>query len=59
MPMLAACRLTTVSSVLYAGETKTAYAVEYGRLYQTTDAGTSWNLIQRASNNSNQTAVDA
>ena len=36
---------STVSSVLYAGETKTAYAVEYGRLYQSADAGTTWNLV--------------
>ena len=39
---------STVSSVLYAGKTKIAYAVEYGRLYQTNDAGTSWNLIPSA-----------
>jgi photosystem II stability/assembly factor-like uncharacterized protein len=36
---------STVSSVLYAGLNKTAYAVEYGRLYQTDDAGTTWNLV--------------
>jgi photosystem II stability/assembly factor-like uncharacterized protein len=36
---------STVSSVLYANEPKTAYAVEYGRLYQTADAGRSWNLV--------------
>jgi photosystem II stability/assembly factor-like uncharacterized protein len=39
---------STVSSVLYAGGTKTAYAVEYGRLYQSDDAGTSWNLVPSA-----------
>ena len=39
---------STVSSVLYAGETKTAYAVEYGRLYQSSDAGSTWNLVPSA-----------
>jgi photosystem II stability/assembly factor-like uncharacterized protein len=39
---------STVSSVLYAGLDKTAYAVEYGRLYQTKDAGASWNLVPSA-----------
>jgi photosystem II stability/assembly factor-like uncharacterized protein len=39
---------STVSSVLYAGLNKTAYAVEYGRLYQTDDAGTTWNLVPSA-----------
>jgi photosystem II stability/assembly factor-like uncharacterized protein len=39
---------STVSSVLYAGLDKTAYAVEYGRLYQTNDAGASWNLVPSA-----------
>jgi photosystem II stability/assembly factor-like uncharacterized protein len=36
---------STVSSVLYAGNTKTAYAVEYGSLYQSHDEGGSWNLV--------------
>jgi photosystem II stability/assembly factor-like uncharacterized protein len=36
---------STVSSVVYAGANQTAYAVEYGRLYQTTDAGASWASI--------------
>lgn len=39
---------STVSSVLYAGESKTAYAVEYGRLYESADAGTTWNLVPSA-----------
>jgi photosystem II stability/assembly factor-like uncharacterized protein len=39
---------STVSSVLYAGEAKTAYAVEYGRLYQSSDAGATWNLVPSA-----------
>jgi photosystem II stability/assembly factor-like uncharacterized protein len=33
---------STVAAVVYAGENHTAYAVEYGRLFQTTDAGASW-----------------
>ena len=39
---------STVSSVLYASEEKTAYAVEYGRLYESRDAGSTWNLIPSA-----------
>ncbi len=39
---------STVTSVLYAGDGKTAYAIEYGRLYQTHDAGTSWGLVPSA-----------
>jgi photosystem II stability/assembly factor-like uncharacterized protein len=34
---------STVTSVLYGAE-KTAYAVEYGRLYETKDAGASWTI---------------
>ena len=34
---------STVTSVLFGAE-KTAYAVEYGRLYETKDAGASWTL---------------
>jgi photosystem II stability/assembly factor-like uncharacterized protein len=34
---------STVNSVLF-GADKTAYAVEYGRLYETTDAGASWTV---------------
>jgi len=36
---------STVSSVLYANQPDTAYAVEYGHLYQTADAGRTWNLV--------------
>ena len=39
---------STVSSVLYASSTKTVYAVEYGRLYQSGDDGGSWNLVPSA-----------
>lgn len=39
---------STVSSVLYANEATTAYAVEYGRLYQSGDAGQTWNLVPSA-----------
>jgi photosystem II stability/assembly factor-like uncharacterized protein len=39
---------STVSSVLYAGAPKTAYAVEYGHLYESQDAGTSWSLVPSA-----------
>jgi len=33
---------STVNTVIYTGLDQTAYAVEYGRLFQTTDAGASW-----------------
>ena len=36
---------STVTSVLYAAQEKTAFAVEYGRLYQTSDAGSNWKLV--------------
>lgn len=36
---------STVSSVVYSSQPKTAYAVEYGHLYQTADAGQTWNLV--------------
>jgi photosystem II stability/assembly factor-like uncharacterized protein len=39
---------STVSSVLYAGGTNMAYAVEYGRLYQSSDAGANWNVVPSA-----------
>jgi photosystem II stability/assembly factor-like uncharacterized protein len=39
---------STVNSVLYAGSEQTAYAVEYGRLYQTSDGGNSWSEIPTA-----------
>jgi photosystem II stability/assembly factor-like uncharacterized protein len=39
---------STVSSVLYSGEKKTAFAVEYGHLYQSRDAGATWNLVPSA-----------
>jgi photosystem II stability/assembly factor-like uncharacterized protein len=36
---------STVTSVLYSAQEKAAYAVEYGRLYQTIDAGSNWKLV--------------
>jgi photosystem II stability/assembly factor-like uncharacterized protein len=39
---------STVSSVLYAANLKTAYAVEYGRLYESRDDASSWNLVPSA-----------
>jgi photosystem II stability/assembly factor-like uncharacterized protein len=38
---------STVSAVLYRSSAQ-AYAVEYGRLYETTDAGTSWKEVPTA-----------
>ena len=39
---------STVGTVLYAGADKTAYVVEYGRLYQSKDAGVTWAEIVSA-----------
>ncbi len=39
---------STVSSVIYTAAGRTAYAVEYGRLYTTTDAGDSWSAVSSA-----------
>ena len=39
---------STVSAVIYQSAQPTAYAVEYGRLYQTKDAGVSWSEIPSA-----------
>jgi photosystem II stability/assembly factor-like uncharacterized protein len=36
---------STVASVIYTGTDQTAYAVEYGRLFRTTDSGASWNVV--------------
>ncbi len=36
---------STVSSVLYNGNAQTAYAIEYGRLFQTANAGKSWKEV--------------
>lgn len=36
---------STVAAVLYTGANHTAYAVEYGQLFETTDAGASWKAI--------------
>ena len=36
---------STVSSVLYASDPKLAYAVEYGRLFQSMDFGKTWNVV--------------
>jgi len=38
---------STISSVVFGAE-KTAYAVEYGRLYETKDAGASWAITPSA-----------
>ena len=37
--------VATINSVLYGGPEQTAYAVEYGRLYKTKDAGASWSEV--------------
>lgn len=39
---------STVTSVIYAGSQQTAYAVEYGRLYQSENGGNSWSEISTA-----------
>lgn len=39
---------STVVTVVYAGANQTAYAVEYGRLFRTTDAGASWEVVPTA-----------
>ena len=39
---------STVSSVICNGSEKTAFAVEYGRLYQSKDAGASWSELATA-----------
>lgn len=39
---------STVNSVTYSGLERTAYAVEYGRLYETKNAGDSWTEIPTA-----------
>ncbi|MBV9227610.1 MAG: hypothetical protein JOY85_26555 [Acidobacteriaceae bacterium] len=39
---------STVSSVTYSGPDKAAFAVEYGRLYRSTDAGKSWAEVPTA-----------
>lgn len=36
---------STVATVVYAGANQTAYAVEYGRLFRTTDSGASWTPV--------------
>jgi photosystem II stability/assembly factor-like uncharacterized protein len=36
---------STVSSVLYSAAEKTAFAVEYGHLYETKDAGSTWMAV--------------
>jgi hypothetical protein len=47
-PALAGIPASTVTSVLYSGVEKTAYAVEYGRLYETSDSGVSWTVVPSA-----------
>ena len=39
---------STVTSVLYKGDTSTGYAIEYGRLFQTSNAGKSWKEVPTA-----------
>lgn len=39
---------STVSTVIYNGAERTAYAVEYGQLYQTKDGGDSWAPVPSA-----------
>ncbi len=39
---------STVTSVIYAGSEQTAYAVEYGRLYQSANGGNSWSEMPTA-----------
>jgi photosystem II stability/assembly factor-like uncharacterized protein len=36
---------STVNSVVYRASTKTAYAVEYGKLYQSADGGNTWTSL--------------
>lgn len=36
---------STVAAVLYAGANQTAYAVEYGRLFESSGAGASWQQV--------------
>lgn len=39
---------STVTSVIYAGSEQTAFAVEYGRLYQSSNGGNSWSELPTA-----------
>ncbi len=39
---------STVSSVLFTTEDRVAYAIEYGRLYRTTDSGAAWKEVPTA-----------
>lgn len=39
---------STVNSVIYSGFEHQAYAVEYGQLYETNDAGSSWSVVSTA-----------
>ena len=39
---------STVTSVIYGGSGQTAYAVEYGRLYRSSDSANSWSEIPTA-----------
>jgi photosystem II stability/assembly factor-like uncharacterized protein len=41
-PSIVGIPASTVSTVLYRGDAQTAYAVEYGALYQTLDGAKSW-----------------
>jgi photosystem II stability/assembly factor-like uncharacterized protein len=36
---------STVSAVTYSGEGRSAYAVEYGQLFRSEDAGSTWNRV--------------
>ena len=39
---------STISSVVYSGLHQTAYAIEYGRLFQSNDGGCSWEFVPSA-----------
>ena len=39
---------STVNAVLYTGKDQTAYALEYGQLYETTNAGGAWKPVPTA-----------
>jgi photosystem II stability/assembly factor-like uncharacterized protein len=39
---------STVNSVIYRAATQTAYAVQYGQLFQSSDGGNSWSMVRSA-----------
>ncbi len=44
--------ISTVNAVLYTGKDQTAYALGYGQLYETTDAGAAWTPLPSSSRGS-------